>query len=158
MSAHFDVCCTTVTKSKSPKHCVSEKVCGLKAETQSRAGRSRTHRGGGGDLLSHDLQGVDHGDVAQTLGDGQGGVAILKKQERERDREREREREARSLCVSQQARQPASLQHQRSSGKALVLTITSESVLATPLDYSPGHHGNNKWLPPAPSSGKHLTL
>lgn len=37
-----------------------------------------THRGGGGDLLGHDLQGVDHGDVAQTLRDGQGGVAVLR--------------------------------------------------------------------------------
>lgn len=50
---------------------------GLKSGTLREA---RTHRGGGGHLLRHHLQGVDHGDVAQTLGDGQGGVAILKKE------------------------------------------------------------------------------
>jgi len=33
-------------------------------------------RGGGGDLLRYNLQGVDHGDVAQTLSNRQGGVAI----------------------------------------------------------------------------------
>lgn len=52
-----------------------------------------THRGGGGDLLGHDLQGVDHGDVAQTLGDGQGSVAVLR-----------RAREQQGLRVSRGAR------------------------------------------------------
>lgn len=36
-----------------------------------------THRGRGGHLLRHHLQRVHHGDVAQALGDGQGGVSIL---------------------------------------------------------------------------------
>lgn len=38
-----------------------------------------THCRGGGDLLRHNLQGVDHRDVAQPLSDGQGRVAILER-------------------------------------------------------------------------------
>lgn len=41
-----------------------------------------THRGSGGDLFSHNLQGVNHGDVAQPLSNRQGCVTILKRERR----------------------------------------------------------------------------
>lgn len=69
-------------KTKSSKHFVSEKLCGLKTHTlEPKLSRAvpLTHRGGGGDLLRHNLQGVDHGDVAQPLSNRQGRVAILKR-------------------------------------------------------------------------------
>lgn len=39
-----------------------------------------THRGGGGDLLSHNLQGINHRDVAQPLSNRQGCVTILERE------------------------------------------------------------------------------
>lgn len=48
-----------------------------------------THRGGGGHLFRHNLQGVDHGDVAQTLSNRQGSVAILKRVRERKSEERE---------------------------------------------------------------------
>lgn len=39
-----------------------------------------THCGRGGDLFSHNLQGVNHGDVAQPLSNRQGSVTILKRE------------------------------------------------------------------------------
>lgn len=93
-SVHFDACSTT----HSPKEVQNYKSktfrkwksTWLDNQNTGPKPTAVTHRGGGGDLLGHDLQGVDHGDVAQTLSDGQGGVAVLR-----------RAREKRALRASQ---------------------------------------------------------
>lgn len=66
-------------KKKTQKlHTPSEKPVAGKPRGQERM--SCTHRGSGGDLFSHNLQGVNHGDVAQPLSNRQGRVTILKRE------------------------------------------------------------------------------
>lgn len=70
-------------KFKHSKHFVNENACGLKTTTEPKSMGSFC-RGGGGDLLRYSLQGVHHGDVAQTLSNRQGSVAILRSERKER--------------------------------------------------------------------------
>lgn len=75
---------------------MSAKACAGDTDCRA-AGTPGTHRGGGGDLLGHNLQGVDHRDVAQPLRNGQGGVTIL-----ERGNGRKRVRKEREDCDGSQ--------------------------------------------------------
>jgi hypothetical protein len=76
-------------KKKTQKlHTPSEKPVAGKPRGQERISCLGTHRGSGGDLFSHNLQGVNHGDVAQPLSNRQGRVTILKREKEGKEWER----------------------------------------------------------------------